>query len=68
MELYKKQPDMNPVLILVPYVGMVKQWVEKVEKFTYGIKVVTVQSASVSLFFCIHNNVGHHLQLLYYSK
>ena len=42
---------MNPVLILVPHVGMVKQWVEEVDKFTYGIRVISVQSALVCFNF-----------------
>jgi hypothetical protein len=42
VETFEEIPNLEPVLILVPNVGMVDQWVGEVNKFTYGMRVIGV--------------------------
>jgi len=54
VEIFEENPDRAPVLVLVPSVGMVKQWVAEASKFTYGLRIIAVEAAKVCnlLFYC----------------
>jgi SNF2 family DNA or RNA helicase len=56
VELFEENPDKGPVLVLVPSVGMIKQWVGEAAKFTHGLRVIAVETASVCQLVCSHNS------------
>jgi len=57
VETFEQISDLEPVLILVPNVGMVDQWVGEVNKFTYGMRVIGVQDSKVCLLFDLLSDI-----------
>ncbi len=55
MENFEDISELEPVLILVPNVGMIDQWVGEINKFTYRMRVIGVRDSKVCLFFLIPN-------------
>lgn len=51
INLYKQEhTEIKPVLILVPSVGLVKQWAAEAEKFTTGLNILAVVETKVTFF------------------
>ena len=67
VEFFQEEPDRGPMLVLVPSVGMIKQWVSEVSKFTYGLTVIGVEKSHVSYLIFICRSFSN-LQLCCFSK